>query len=166
MINAKEAVAQIDLFPEVPALKKFTPMYRIKLIREREVEYSDERMTSAQVVYDLLKEQGLADEAQEVLVCLFLTTKNMVIGMTEVSRGTLNASLFHPREVLKGAILSNAHGIIIAHNHPSGDPEPSSADRQVTTALKQGADLLQIDLMDHVIVGHDRWFSFREGGIL
>lgn len=166
MTNAEERTAQIDMFPQVPALKKLTPIYRLKLVREGEVEYSDERMTSAQVVYDLLKEQGLENEAQEVLVCLFLTTKNAVIGMTEVSRGTLNASLFHPREILKGAILANAHGIIVAHNHPSGDPEPSSADRQVTTVLRQAASLVQIELLDHVVVGHGRWYSFRESGIL
>ncbi|NTV02439.1 MAG: DNA repair protein RadC [Chlorobiaceae bacterium] len=157
---------QINLFQETHGLKTMTPIYRIKLIRESSLEYSKQRLTKAEDAYRLFMEQGLGDEAQEVLVCLFLTTKNTVIGLNEVSRGTLTASLFHPREILKGAILANANGIIIAHNHPSGDPEPSSADRQVTTALKQGAGLLQIDLMDHVIVGHDKWFSFREGGIL
>ncbi len=101
-----------------------------------------------------------------MLVCLFLTTKNTVIGFNEVSRGTLTASLFHPREILKGAILANAHGIIIGHNHPSGDPEPSHADKQVKSLLKQAATLVQIELLDHVVVGHDKWYSFRDSGLL
>ncbi|NTU52268.1 MAG: DNA repair protein RadC [Chlorobiaceae bacterium] len=157
---------QIDLFQETHGLKTMTPIYRIKLIRESGLEYSKQRLTKAEDAYRLFMEQGLGDEAQEVLVCLFLTTKNTVIGLNEVSRGTLTASLFHPREILKGAILANAHGIIIGHNHPSGDPEPSNADKQVTSLLKQAATLVQIELLDHVVVGHDKWYSFRDSGLL
>lgn len=163
---AAECVGQIGLFAEQQGLQAMTPVYRLKLVRDGGVAYCVEKVSRSNEVYELLKKRGLADEAQEVLVCLYLSTKNEVVGLNEVSRGTLNASLFHPREVLKGAILANANSIIVAHNHPSGDPEPSNADKQVTARLKEVCELVQIELLDHIVVGHDRWYSFGEHGML
>jgi DNA repair protein RadC len=109
----------------------------------------------------------LADEPVEVFGVLCLTTKNDVIGYHEVSRGCLNASVVHPREVFKVAVLENAAAIVLGHNHPSGDPTPSPEDLVLTNRLKDAGVLLGIDVVDHIVVGHDgRYVSFREQGRL
>jgi DNA repair protein RadC len=109
----------------------------------------------------------LQAEPVEVLGVLCLTTKQELIGYHEVSRGTLNASIVHPREVFKAAVLSNAAAVIVAHNHPSGDPAPSPEDVQLTERLREAGQLLGIDLLDHIVIGHDdRYFSFRGAGRL
>jgi len=97
---------------------------------------------------------------------LHLNTKNQITKCVEVTIGTLNASLIHPREVFKSAIRESANAIILVHNHPSGDTEPSNADRQVTNLLKQASAVIQIDLLDHVIIGKTGWYSFRENNQL
>ena len=116
----------------------------------------------AAVVWEYLKE---AD--REHFVVLFLDTKNRVTGIHTVSIGIIDSTLVHPREVFKAAILSGAAGIILAHNHPSGDPTPSAEDRRITQRLVEGGQLLGIEVMDHVVVGDkDRWVSFKEKGLL
>jgi DNA repair protein RadC len=108
----------------------------------------------------------IPDETKEHLFVLHLNTKNQIIKNELVSVGTLNAALIHPREVFKSAIRESAHAIILVHNHPSGDVEPSNADKKVTNILKQASAILQIDLLDHVIIAKKEWFSFRERSIL
>ncbi|NTV04982.1 MAG: DNA repair protein RadC [Chlorobiaceae bacterium] len=108
----------------------------------------------------------IPDETKEHLFVLHLNTKNQIIKTELVSVGTLNAALIHPREVFKGAIKESSHAIILVHNHPSGDVEPSSADKQVTNLLKQASAVIQIDLLDHIIIGKTGWFSFRESSLL
>lgn len=83
-----------------------------------------------------------------------------------ISRGTLNASLVHPREVFKGALLANAYSIMLAHNHPSGNFTPSEADKQVTAKLVKAGKLLDVQVLDHIIVGDSDYFSFRESRML
>lgn len=102
---------------------------------------------------------------REHLIRLDLDGRNKVLGYETVSIGTLTASLVHPREVLKGALLANAAGFILAH-HPSGDTEPSPEDKETTRRLKQAADLIGIPLVDHMIVTDKTFFSFREKGLL
>jgi DNA repair protein RadC len=108
----------------------------------------------------------LQDEPAEVFAMICLTTKHRVIAYHEVSRGTLDSTLVHPREVFKAALLANAAAIIVAHNHPSGDPAPSSDDMTLTARLATAGHLLGIPLLDHIIVGDGRYFSFREAGSL
>ena len=81
-------------------------------------------------------------------------------------RGTINTSLVHPREVFKRALLNNASNIMVAHNHPSGDPNPSKEDIQITERLKEAGNLLGINLLDHIIVGEDKYISLKEKGVL
>ena len=104
---------------------------------------------------------------------LCLNRKNRLIKEIEVTVGTANSSLVHPREVFKEAIRVGASAIIVFHNHPSGDPAPSSADIQVTRKLKEAAEIIDIELLDHVVVGHPDqdpnrvgFYSFKDGGIL
>ncbi|MBN1929834.1 MAG: DNA repair protein RadC [Chlorobiaceae bacterium] len=108
----------------------------------------------------------IPDDTKEHLFVLFLSTKNRILSHEIISVGTLTASLIHPREIFKAAIRQSAHSIILVHNHPSGDVQPSNADKQVTSILKKAGDLLQIELLDHVIVGNEDWFSFRDHSLL
>ena len=108
----------------------------------------------------------LQDEPGEVFAILCLSTKHRAIAYHEVSRGTLDATLVHPREVFKAALLSNAASIILTHNHPSGDPTPSPDDHQLTRRLVDAGRLIGVEVLDHIIVGDGRYFSFREGGRL
>ncbi len=125
----------------------------------------NKRVQAARDVFDYMAGR-IPDEKKEHLFVLHLNTKNQIIRHEQVSVGTLNASLIHPREVFKSAIRESAHAIILVHNHPSGDVEPSNADRQVTSLLKEASGLLQIDLLDHIIIGTTEWFSFREHSLL
>ncbi len=108
----------------------------------------------------------LRDEPSEVFAILCLTTKHRVIAYHEVSRGTLDATLVHPREVFKAALLANAAAIIISHNHPSGDPTPSADDVALTSRLVAAGELLGIPVLDHVVIGDGRYYSFKEAGRL
>ena len=94
----------------------------------------------------------IADEDREVLLVMMLNTKNQVIGLHRAHVGSLNASVVHPREVMKSAIINNAASIIVSHQHPSGDPTPSREDIEVTTRLAEAGKILGIALLDHVIV--------------
>ena len=106
----------------------------------------------------------LRDEAAEVFAILCLSTKHRLIAYHEVSRGALDATLVHPREVFKAALLANAAAIILAHNHPSGDPTPSPDDLALTQRLVHAGQIIGIDVLDHVIVGDGLWTSFLESG--
>src|SRR2546429_585004 len=90
----------------------------------------------------------------------------LVVGDRLITRGILNSSLVHPREVFRAAIAEAAAGIIVVHNHPSGDPTPSADDRAVTRQLVEAGRLLDLPVYDHVIVGGDRYVSFAETGLL
>lgn len=106
----------------------------------------------------------LQDEPAEVFAMLCVTTKHRVIAYHEVSRGTLDSTLVHPREVFKAALLANAAAVIVCHNHPSGDPSPTIDDLDVTRRLVSTGELLGVPVLDHIVVGDGRYFSFKEGG--
>lgn len=107
----------------------------------------------------------LEPEPVEVVVVLLLNTKHRVIGLHEIGRGTLDACMVHPRDVFKVALLANASGVIVAHNHPSGDPTPSRDDFALCARLRQSAEILGVELLDFLIVGDNtRYFSFKEAG--
>jgi len=109
--------------------------------------------------------RGYADRDREAFVVLLLDVKHRVIAEEVVSIGILDGALIHPREVFKAAIVANAAAIIVAHNHPSGDPKPSGQDAEVTKRLRNAGKILGIPVVDHVIVGSTgAHFSFREGG--
>lgn len=105
-------------------------------------------------------------EQQEKFLVLLLDSKNQLLKCQQVSEGTLNASVVHPREVFAPAMLHRAACVLAAHNHPSGDPAPSIEDRKLTQALKATGTVMGIPLLDHIIIGDGRYFSFRENGYL
>ena len=116
---------------------------------------------SAKDVYNYFVDE-LKDKKKEYFYVLLLDTKNKVIKSELVSIGTLNASLIHPREVFKSAIKESANSIILVHNHPSGDCSPSDEDYILTENLLESAKLLKIKLVDHLIIGKERYWSYRE----
>ena len=105
-------------------------------------------------------------EQQEKFLVLLLDSKNQLLKCQQVSEGTLNASVVHPREVFAPAMLHRAAWVLAAHNHPSGDPAPSIEDRKLTQALEATGTVMGIPLLDHIIIGDGRYFSFRENGYL
>lgn len=108
---------------------------------------------------------------RESLRVILVDTKFKLLRVEEVSLGSLNESLAHPREVFRPALLYAAYGLVVVHNHPSGDPSPSDADRRLTQRLRSASEVLAVRLLDHVILGNNEggrvpWFSFREAGML
>lgn len=103
---------------------------------------------------------------QEHFVCLYLNTKNQVIHKQTVFIGSLNASIVHPREVYKEALRRSAASIICLHNHPSGDPAPSREDIEVTKRLSECGKIIGIDLLDHLIIGENKFVSLKEKGYI
>ena len=105
-------------------------------------------------------------ETHECFDVLLLNTKNRVIRLQRIAEGSLTSAVVHPREVYAPAVTSHAASLIVAHNHPSGDPYPSTEDRHLTLALSKAGDVLGIPLMDHLIIGDGRYYSFKEHGAL
>lgn len=140
----------------------------LKVVKEKEVKYEVETeiANSPKVCRDIIESIfHLSELSEENLVMLTLDTKNKVTGAYLVSTGSLNSSIVHPREVFKRALMSNASSIIIAHNHPSGDIEPSREDISITKRLNECSKILGIHLLDHIIIG-DSYLSFKEKGYL
>ncbi len=108
----------------------------------------------------------LRDRPFEVFCCLHLDNRHRLIAFEEMFRGTLNGASVHPREVVKEALVRNAAAVILAHNHPSGAVEPSQADELITRRLKDALALVDVRVLDHLIVGDGRCYSFAEHGLL
>ena len=139
--------------------------FKICMVKENDIEYPDVNISVPQTVAELLtKYVGLPD--REMFIVLAVNTRNRITGIHTVSVGSLDTSIVHPREVFKFAILANASSIIVAHNHPSGDTTPSTDDVELTKRLKQASEILAIDLLDHLVMGHDgQYLSFRDRGL-
>jgi len=114
-------------------------------------------LTGAEEVYKELKD--IYQKDKEFFIVFYLDTKNKIIAREIVGIGILNKTIVHPREIFKGAIIRSANSIIIAHNHPSGETEPSQEDLEITEKLKEAGELLDIKVLDHVIVGKDGFKS-------
>jgi DNA repair protein RadC len=132
--------------------------------------FARRKVDSPELVWELLGAEMRALHRESLRVVL-LDTKYHLLRVEEVSLGSLSESIAHPREIFRPALISSAYAVIVVHNHPSGDPTPSRADQNLTRRLREAADLLQIQLLDHVILGNaaggrQPWFSFRESGTL
>lgn len=124
----------------------------------------DRRYTAPEQVAQIFS--FLHSETKEYFFAMHLDGKNRILCMDCVSVGSLNQSIVHPREVFKTALLSSAAGIILVHNHPTGDPSPSSEDVTITRRLKEAGDIIGIRILDHIIVGSDGMVSFVERGLV
>lgn len=138
----------------------------VRLVRDATVLYAPRSLSSPAQAADFFR-QFVGDSDREQFAVACVNAKNEVNSIEIVSTGTLSSALVHPRETFKAAILSNAHAVILCHNHPSGDPSPSREDREITRRLVEAGKLLGIEVLDHVIIGdQQRYVSFRERGFL
>jgi len=103
---------------------------------------------------------------REKFLVIYLDRKNHVLGINETFQGSLSGSAIYSREIFKGAILSQSAAVIFIHNHPSGDPEPSLADRKLTLDLIKAGDLLNVKVLDHIIIGSRKYYSFADEGLI
>ncbi len=118
------------------------------------------KITCAEDVFNYFHER-LKDKKEEHFYILMLNTQNIIIGEELISKGILDASIIHPREVFKPAIKNSASKIILVHNHPSGDPKPSDEDAQITKQIRNSSEHLDIDVVDHIIIGEKEHYSFK-----
>ncbi|WP_167578077.1 RadC family protein [Ammoniphilus sp. YIM 78166] len=141
-------------------------LYSVQLVKERNITvYGEKTIKCPQDAEKVIRELiGLSD--REVFVAIFLNTKNKITGAEKVSVGSLNSAIVSPREVFKAAILHNAASIIVGHNHPSGDDTPSREDLQVTKRLVEAGKLLDIEVLDHLIIGEETFKSLKESGMI
>ena len=139
------------------------PRYKVTLVREGSCATEHNIIRTPENVFALMS-ADFAEAAVEVAKMLALDTKNKVIGVFTISTGSLNASIIHPRDVVQRAILSNAASVILVHNHPSGDPAPSSEDLALTRSLVEAGKMMDIAVLDHIVIGEGRYASLREMG--
>jgi DNA repair protein RadC len=144
-------------------LVRFGPRVRVMLVRDIAEATYNRTIASGREVDALLRDEVLQFDRERFLA-LLLNAKNKLLGIEEVSTGSLSASIVHPRELFKAAILANAAAVICVHNHPSGDPSPSPEDRRITEKLRHAAEILGIPLLDHVVIGNPSYYSFADNG--
>lgn len=164
---------QQNLFNE-PALSTkpglFIPYYRIALVRDNSVHYAGEQLANSRqaqpIIKKLIEMHGQSDREQFCVV--LLNAKNAIIGLNIVSVGSVSSAQVCPREVLKSAILVSASAMILAHNHPSGDVQPSPEDLALTEKLIQAASIIGIQIHEHIIVSmfDDHYYSFADNGLI
>lgn len=145
--------------------------YKLQLVKEKGFNYEldgGKIQSPDDAVSILFKLLDIEREPEEIFGFLALDTKNNVLGLVEISRGSLNSSIVHPREVFKRAILLNSSSILLFHNHPSGESEPSHEDIILTNRLEECGKLLGIRVIDHVITGEKEkmFFSFKEESMI
>ncbi|WP_027400088.1 JAB domain-containing protein [Anaerovorax odorimutans] len=137
----------------------------VKLVKEKSIKYQPRKITTPKDVVNLVGNL-LIDCDREKLILITLNVKNEPTFIEVVSVGNLQSAIIHPREIFKTAILGNAANIIICHNHPSGDLEPSKEDIKITQRLKECGKLMGIELTDHIIIGSEgRFCSLQEKGL-
>jgi DNA repair protein RadC len=130
----------------------------------------DRAMTSPEKVIDLINdlwnEFPEYDKGRENMFILYLDIKNMLLSIDLHAQGTIDQALVYPREIIRRGLFCNAAGIIVIHNHPSGDIFPSRHDKELTSKLKEACKIMDIHVLDHVIIGNDKTYSFQEHGEL
>ena len=143
-------------------------MIKVKSLEVREIEYTYDKRPKISGMDDVIKavKPLIADPNKEFFIALYLNTKNGIIKQEVVSVGSLSANVVHPREVFRTACILSASSIIVAHNHPSGDPAPSREDIEITKKLAEAGKMIGIELLDHVILGQNRNYGFKESGML
>ncbi|MBI5681558.1 MAG: DNA repair protein RadC [Deltaproteobacteria bacterium] len=129
--------------------------------KDSEHELKDFNIKDPQSVVKAIQ-SSIKDKAKEHFKLILLNTRNKIIGISTISIGSLSASIVHPREVFKDAIMHSANAVVLVHNHPSGDTEPSEDDLKITKRLAEAGKILGIEVLDHIIIGKDNYFSFKE----
>ena len=145
--------------------------FGIKLVQEVAREFLKARIIdtpiykSSQEIFDYLY-HSMRDLKKEVFKVIYLNSQNQIIEIVDLFEGTVNSSVISPREVMEGAIKHNAAALIFVHNHPAGNPEPSGNDKEVTRDLVYAGSIMRIRVLDHIIIGENRYFSFAGEGLI
>ena len=134
---------------------------KIKMVKESSVKYENRRIKNPWDAYKIFNDY-IDDSNKEMFVLMCLNNKNEPTHISTISIGSVNESIATPAEVFKVALLSNANKIMVCHNHPSGDPQPSESDRNITERLYDSGAIIGIKLLDHIIIGDDVYYSFKE----
>ena len=145
-------------------VKNYVPFVRVRIVRERELPYAMEEIDGPEKIVAFTR-KFLAGADREYLLVLSMDNARKLTAIEVVSIGTVNATLAEPREIFKHAVLANAAGIVMVHNHTSGRCVPSEEDMATTKRIEKAGKILGIPLMDHIIVG-DGYFSFQTEGLL
>ena len=146
-------------------------VFGIKLVQEVAREFLKEKIIdkpvykSSQEVVDYLY-HSMRDLKKEVFKVIYLNSKNQIIEIADLAQGTVNSSSIFTREVMESAIKNNATSLIFVHNHPSGSPEPSPGDKDLTRDLVYAGSIMQIKVLDHIIIGNNKYFSFAGEGLI
>ena len=149
-VKASQILAVVELFSRFKTLKATKEELKV---------------TSPQDIGNLLVNE-MSNLNQEVLKVILLNTKNIIIAEKDIFKGTLNSSIVHPREIFREAVRRGSANIIVAHNHPSGDPTPSKEDIDITLRIKECSNIMGIGLLDHIIIGNNKFVSLKEKGII
>ncbi len=179
--QAKEAIKRFKTLrgvlaassAELQEIKGIGPAnaFAIKLIQELSQKFLKEQILnkpfckSSKEVFDYLC-LSMRDLKKETFKVMFLNAQNQVIEVENLFEGTLTASAVYTREIVEKAIKHNAASLIFAHNHPSGNPEPSDNDKQITRDLVFASNIMQLKVLDHIIIGNNRYFSFADKGLI
>ena len=133
---------------------------KVQLVREAQ-NIPEIKINAPDDIYSMLNNE-VQDWDRERFLSIMLNSRNQIIGIEEVSVGSLNSAVVHPREIFKSAILANAVSIILVHNHPSGHATPSDEDTKITKQIRQAAEILNISLLDHIIIGKNGYISILD----
>jgi len=145
--------------------------FGLKLVQEVAREFLKERIIdrpvfkSAQEIFEYLY-HSMRDLKKELFKVLYLNSQNQIVETEDLFRGTIDSTSIFPRDVIEGAIRNNAASLIFVHNHPSGNPEPSKSDRELTRDLVYAGSVMRIRILDHIIIGNNRFFSFASEGLI
>lgn len=139
--------------------------YDLEIVREKRYTVETKKITCPEDIFEVLKVVGLHKLPREKFYMVALDNKNEILGIREVSSGTISSTLVHPREVFQVALMLGSARMIVAHNHPSGDVTPSSEDIETTNRLIQAGEILGVSVVDHIIVG-DGFLSFKAEGLI
>lgn len=163
--------ASIDELQEIKGIGQLNA-FGIKLFQAIAERYLEEKIIdnefktdSAKIIFDYLC-QSMRKEKKELFKVFYLNNTNKVLKIEDVFCGTVDQVVIYPREIIKSALDKNATRLIFAHNHPSGNLKPSSYDIQVTRELKNACQAVQIELLDHIIIGRDGYYSFKADNLL
>jgi DNA repair protein RadC len=179
--QAKEAIQRfktlrgvMDAPPEqIQEIKGIGPhgVFGIKIAQAVAVEYLREKSlqkpmcNSSQEIYDYFY-LSMRDLKKEVIKAAYLNSQNEIIEIQDLSSGTVDSTYIYPREVMEGAIKYQAASLVLVHNHPSGNPQPSQNDRELTRNMVYIGSLMQIKLLDHIIIGENKFYSFAGDGLI
>ncbi|HEX7474883.1 MAG TPA: DNA repair protein RadC [Dehalococcoidales bacterium] len=142
---------------------KFTQAVAREFLKEQSL--ASPAYNSSQAIFDYFY-HTMRDLKKELIKIVFLNNQNQILDIQDLNQGTVDSSVVYPREVVEGAIKSHATSLVIVHNHPSGNPQPSESDRTLTRSMVIAAGALQIKILDHLIIGDNRFYSFAGSGLI